>query len=45
MPDEPAPEIIFQRFARADLGTYRSWFADAEISRFLSYRPMTGSRM
>lgn len=37
MTDEPAPEIIFRRFARADLGTYRSWFADAEISRFLSY--------
>lgn len=37
MADRSGLEIIFRLFTQADLQRYRSWFADAEIARFLAY--------
>lgn len=37
MADGPVFEIAFRPFTGADLQTYRTWFADADIERFLAY--------
>lgn len=37
MADGSSFEISFRPFSRADLETYRTWFADADIERFLAY--------
>lgn len=37
MTDVSTDEIAFRRFTIEDLETYRSWFLDDQIARFLSY--------
>lgn len=37
MTDLSTSEITFRPFATEDLETYRSWFADVDVARFLAY--------